>query len=103
MESGEILTLIELEIAGDWSHTNAHGVNLRTCLVTPEKKLYHLHPNGTQELWLVLEEDPTTRGGYKIVYDDVRKEFGLATADISDPIDFYLGPYGSFFKTLDAM
>ncbi len=31
------------------------------------------------ELWLVLEEDPDTRNGYKIIHDEKEKMFGLAT------------------------
>ena len=53
-------------------------------------------------MWLVLEENPRTRGGYKIVFDEQRREFGLATREQSGR-DVLLGFYGTFMETLDAM
>ena len=103
MQPSEIQKIIEAEIAGNWDRWNPHGVKLRTCLVTPEKKTYGLHGGGTQELWLVLEENPETHFGYRIVFDEQTGKFGLAMDQMSDPVDFYLGPYGSFLTTLDAM
>jgi len=50
----------------------------------------------------VLEEDPVARNGYKIVYDESRDEFGLAMRD-SRGKDIFVGFYGDFLTTLDAM
>jgi len=55
------------------------------------------------DLWLVLEEVPDTRDGYKIVYDDRTGMFGLACRGFSGR-DVYLGAYGNnFFEAFDAM
>jgi hypothetical protein len=39
MHASEIRQLVEAEIAGDWSRTNAHGVDLGKCLVEPRRIL----------------------------------------------------------------
>jgi hypothetical protein len=103
MNSQNIRSLIENEIGGNWDQSNAHGIDLRTCLVTPERRRY-IDAGGreTIELWLVLEEDPSERKGYKIVFDESAGRFGLATTQQNGP-DVFLGLYGSFMKTLEAM
>lgn len=101
---GEKVTrLIEAEVAGDWDRQNAHGCTVRRCLVEPQKLAFSdpLNPD-TVNLWLVLEEDPETCDGYKVVYDDVNETFGLAITD-SDGKRVFLGLYGSFFDAYDAM
>ena len=72
MTADEIESLIRKEIGGRWSTTNAHGVNLHKCLVQPQKLSFADSPasNGHVDLWLVLEEDPVTKGGYQIVFDE---------------------------------
>jgi hypothetical protein len=54
------------------------------------------------EGWIVLEECPETMDGYKIVYDESRGRFGLAMRTEEGELH-YLGAYGGFMKTLDAM
>lgn len=104
MGAGEISELIEREVGGDWSLSNAHGVDLRRCLVAPTKRLYEdsFRRGEMIELWLVLEEVPEDRSGYKIVFDEGSRTFGLATGNVAGP-DVFLGYYGSFLKTLEAM
>ena len=50
----------------------------------------------------MLEEDPVARNGYKIVYDESRDEFGLAMQDDRGN-DIFLGFYGDFLTTLEAI
>ena len=104
MSPNDVTRIIEGEIGSDWSHTNAHGVDLRSCLWPPERLSFSdpLDSNRCFDLWLVLEENPRTRGGYKIVFDEQRREFGLATREQSGR-DVLLGFYGTFMETLDAM
>ena len=40
MNSKQVKEKIEKEIAGDWSITNAHGVDLKKCLVEPKKGIF---------------------------------------------------------------
>ncbi|HUL23766.1 MAG TPA: hypothetical protein VLZ10_20085 [Thermodesulfobacteriota bacterium] len=103
MNAEEVTELVNQAIGNRWEQSNAHGVNLRTCLVKPEKKTYmHLITGETLDLWLVLEEDPKERKGYKIVFDETDQQFGLAMTEISG-INLYLGPYGTFMETLESM
>lgn len=104
MLPAEVSKIIEHEIGGDWDRPNPHGVDLRTCLVTPECRMFTDPVDDTQtcKLWLVLEEEPKTRGGYKIVFDEVSGQFGLAITD-QHGRDVFLGYYGTFLETLDGM
>lgn len=110
MTSIEVLDIVLREIDGNWSISNAHGVDLKRCLLPkPVMSLFqdmsgrNPDPSRTINLWLVLEEDPDTRSGYKIVYDEQKNMFGLAIKDQVENIPIYLGVYGSFLNTLEGM
>jgi hypothetical protein len=55
------------------------------------------------ELWIVLEEIPEQNTGYKIVFDENIRQFGLAYNDSQIMESDFLGIYGSFLDTLKAM
>lgn len=105
MISEEITRIIYEEIGDDWQYSNAHGIDLRKCLVTPQKRrfLTNLDSGSEEEFWLVLEEFPANGSGYKIIFDEESKMFGLATAMKESKRDFFLGIYGSFLETLEGM
>jgi hypothetical protein len=101
--------LVEYEVAGDRSLTNAHRCDLRRCLVPPEWREYDdcrggrplVKPYPVIRLWLVLESAPEDRSGYKIVYDPEACLFGLAVP--GDHRDVFLGYYGSFLDAYRGM
>lgn len=99
----EISEIIEQEIAGKWSLSNWHGVNLKRCLVEPVKQFYENTAPSKKpvELWLVLEETPEDKSGYKIVFDETNGLFGLAIC--GQKKDVFLGYYGTFLETLEGM
>jgi hypothetical protein len=106
MKASEVLEIVEREIGGNWSTSNAHGVDLKRCLLTsPVKMAFEVGPSHgkTKELWLVLEEAPETKSGYKIVFDEERRSFGLAITDARTKGNVFLGYYGSFLSTLEGM
>ena len=104
MEAAEVYQIVEREILGDWSSSNAHGVDLKRCLINPpERRVYQ--ESGTQQemhLWLVLEEMPDDHTGYSIAFDDAASMFGLATRGWHGE-EIFLGYYGTFLETLEAM
>ncbi len=106
MTSDKLRAIVESEIAGNWDLTNAHGCDLRRCVIPPVINRFENFgkPGGKDfvELWVVLEEDPDGCNGYKIVYDEEFAKFGLACPGKSGQ-DAYLGLYGSFLETFDAM
>jgi hypothetical protein len=104
MTPSEISELISAEVLDDWSLSNAHGIDLKKCLVTPTKRVYEdsFRAGQTIELWLVLEEKPEDGSGYKIVFDEETRSFGLATSSLKGR-DVFLGFYGNFVETLEAM
>jgi hypothetical protein len=109
MTAEGVRELIEREVAGDWSLTNLHGCDLRRCLVPPALREYDdcgwgrplVKPYPVVRLWLVLEELPADRGGYKIVYGEETGMFGLAVPG-SDR-DVFIGYYGTFRDTYRSM
>ena len=103
MTSKEVEAIIYAQINGDWGRSNAHGCNLKDCLVEPIKMNFNgFNPDDKFELWLVLEEDPISKDGYKIVYDEEEDSFGLAIIDQAD-VHVFIGLYGSFPDTFDRM
>lgn len=101
MKPKEITQLIEKEINGDWSISNLHGCDLKKCLVRPRKRPFVVFGGEKRDFYLVLEENPETCDGYKIVFDDEKKRFGLA--QYGEPYDYFLCYYDSFLITFKGM
>ena len=104
MTPEQVREIIINEIGGDWMRTNAHGVDLRACLVDPPRRRTYLdsfNQNVSVELWLVLEEDPNLHSGYEIVFSETERQFGLATSSDDGPV--FIGWHGSFLETLEGM
>jgi hypothetical protein len=103
MTPSEITKIIEREINGNWELSNWHGCDLKKCLVRPTKKFYSdgLDTEIKHELWIVLEELPETLEGYKVVFDEKTRNFGLAMSSTNG--DYYLGRYGTFLEAFKSM
>jgi hypothetical protein len=106
MTSAEVREVVEAEVGSDYSQSNAHGVDLRRCLVQPRNvscrnTFPKLNSGKPLQLWIVLEETPGEREGYLIVFDDRQRLFGLADWDGDTPV--FLGFHGSFLDTLQGM
>jgi len=110
MTSEQVAEYVKTKIGGQWTESNAHGVDLRKCLVTPRKlKLISRIVKDGQirdsvvDVWLVLEEVPGG-DGYSIFFDEDDEEFGLATKGFpSDPYPVICGCCGDFWTTLRGM
>ena len=102
--SEEVSRRVEAEIGDGWEIEYPHGVQLRRCLVTPRKERMRVGWDETSsiDLWVVLEAEPGERSGYIVAYDGVEEKFGLASQDAAGHRVF-LGYYGSFLETLEAM
>jgi hypothetical protein len=104
----EVEKLVLEEIGSDWSRTNAHGVELKRCLLLPPKEIRCVwctpHEDGPEEFdgWLVLEENPGQEIGYLIIFHESSGKFGLAFRK-TDSLPVYLGHDGDFLTTLGAM
>jgi hypothetical protein len=103
MLPSEVSKIIADEIGTDWARSNLHGVDLRASLLPPERRvLSDARDDGPREMWLVLEEKPQDRSGYKIVFDEAEQRFGLAIPG-RDGRDVFLGFYGGFLDTFNGM
>jgi hypothetical protein len=103
MTSDEVRALIDGEVGGDWQRRHSHGIDLNRCLVTPVQREFNDigSPPTVDRLWLVLEERPEDGSGYKIVYCDELKMFGLAVP--GSPRPTAISFYRSFLEAFDAM
>lgn len=106
MTPAEVRAIVDAELVGDYSASNDHGVDLRTCLVEPRKvscrnTFPQLAGGLPLEMWIVLEETPGQTDGYLIVYDEERGKFGLADWNGNTPV--FLGFHGTFLATLRGM
>jgi hypothetical protein len=106
MESDEIGARVKAKIAGQWSRSNAHRVDLAKSLLAPERIRCRALGTRSQaeelELWLVVTEIPGSRDGYLIVCDESADQFGLATGTAEGDIAF-LGWYGGFWDAFESM
>ena len=111
MTAAEIHSLVRDQIAGRWNETNGHRVDLKKSIITPAKtKLIHrlVQKGKTKEeiidVWIVLEEEPQKKDGYKIVFDEKSRMFGLASVGFpSDPHPCLDGFYGDFWTAFKGM
>ena len=69
---------------------------------TSKIKAEHSFKNEIVEVWLVFEENPTERNGYKIIYSE-DQGFGLMIPGIDENVPIIIGFYGSFLETLFGM
>jgi hypothetical protein len=98
----DIEKIISQEINNRWDLSNAHGVDLKKCLITPSKQIYYSFDLSEKfELWTVLEETPDL-SGYKIYYNEKENNFGLGMLTNKNEL-ICLGPYGTFLETFEAM
>jgi hypothetical protein len=111
MNADDVSRLVTKQIAGRSSLPNLHGVDMSRCHLTPrpiqviDRSVLNGKLKDSQEqVWLVLEERPTEKDGYKIVFSERRGAFGLASPGFAtDQHPILCGWYGDFPTTLAAM
>ena len=112
MTAADVSKLVADEIAAvgeDWltrPENNPHGLDLSRCLLTPERVIctntFPAFRGGKPfEAWLVLEELPSNDDGYRIIFDEKLRKFGLACGTRREPV--FIGWHGSFLNTVQGM
>jgi hypothetical protein len=109
LKAADVSRIIQEQVGPNESLPNSHGISLRRCLTKPAliKVTHRRVLNGqiedaTETVWLVLEERPAEKDGYKIVFNEHNGLFGLASPGFpNDP--FPCGYYGDFPTTLASM
>ncbi|HVV99488.1 MAG TPA: hypothetical protein VHB77_04070, partial [Planctomycetaceae bacterium] len=83
MNSEDVSRLIEHQIGDLGSLPNSHGVELHRCLTNPtliqvthRRVLNGKTKDSTEIVWLVLEERPDEKDGYKIIFNEKMRSFG---------------------------
>ena len=111
MNAVDVARIIKDQVGTNESLPNSHGIDLRRCLTTPTLiKVIHRQvlrgkiKDSTETVWLVLEERPAEKDGYKIIFNEQRGLFGLASPGFpKDPFPVLCGYYGDFPTTLASM
>ena len=103
MNKEDIKKIIREELKNEPDLSNAHGVDIKGCLIEPENDIYinSMNKNERLKLWTVLEETED-KNGYKIIYNPSDNLFGLGMKTKENEL-IYLGSYGSFADTLNNM
>jgi len=83
MDSSTIKSLVERELQREKPYVNYHGIssaNIRSFLVEPFTVRTDPDDMETQprDMWVVLQERDTPTEGYVIVYDPLKKTWGVA-------------------------
>ena len=100
MKPKEISKLIEKEINGDWSISNAHNCDLKKCLIRPKKRKIRFFRE-IKEVYIVSGEEPQTLKGYKVFFDDETKKFGLTS--YSEPFGYACNFHDTFLAAFKSM
>lgn len=103
MTSDEISRIIAEDLRSASTQLAWYGRPLEECLLTPRRMPFFssLQDEEPEDLWLVFEERPTPGEGYRVVFDEDLRMFGLATSGADKPV--LIGLYGSFVETLNSM
>lgn len=103
MKPKEITQMIEKEINGDWSISNAHGCDLKMCLIRPKRRALSFFTE-IRDAWIVLEEDPINLDGFMVYFDEVTNKFGLAErSESSGYYGFVCNSHDSFIRAFKSM
>lgn len=104
MKPKEISLLIEKELGGDYSITNAHACDLSKCLIRPKRRKV-LFLGGSdphvREVWIVLEERPDTLNGFKVFFDEESRTYGLV--EDREPYGLAYNVRNSFIEAFKLM
>lgn len=84
------------------------AASIRPQLVKPARHSFFIRDSDeTRPFWIVYDEDTSIHdsgGGYVIVYDDDRGEFGLGMKTLKEARPYtFLNYYGTFVETLTSM
>lgn len=99
----QISQIIEKEINGDWSISNAHNCDLKKCLIRPKRRTLNFHSE-IREAWIVLEENPIDLDGFMVYFDEKTNKFGLAErSESSKYYGFVCNSYDTFIRAFKSM
>jgi hypothetical protein len=86
MNAVDVSRIMKDQVGTSESLPNSHGIDRRRCLTTPtvikiiqRRVLCGKIKDSIEPVWLVLEERPSEKDGYKIIFDEQRRLFGLAS------------------------
>jgi hypothetical protein len=111
MNPVDVSQIIKGQVGTIESLPNSHGTDVRRCLTTPmlikvthRRVLNGKSTDSTETVWLVLEERPAEKDGYKIIFNEQTELFGLASQGYpEDLLPVLCGYYGDFPTTLGSM
>ena len=111
MTGKEVADIVRAQIGDKWEGPHSHGIDLSRCLVPPTEISIIARTarkgrvsDEVLRVWLVLEERIVERDGYKIVFNETMRSFGLVSSGYaSDSNPILCGWYGGFMSALEGM
>lgn len=108
MTPDELSAKIDAELAGSCALNNWHGItaeNVEQFLIPPKSTdMLDSFSNERRQFWIVADERPESNAdGYLVVFDEINRSFGLAVKGGADGAATFIGCYGGFVETLNAM
>ena len=97
----QIESLITAELPNLPSHLQEWAKNH---LIAPKQMIFSKTDDGDGEviLWLITDHTNNRDSSSRIVYDEIAKSFGLVM-DMKNDVKWFMGLYGSFTETINAM
>lgn len=101
MTSSQVRALVEREIGGRWHWPDPDGIDLRQCLIEPERLELLDARDQPFEAWLIVRSVPGCEG-YGLIYEPDSGSFGLVVS-VASGVPVFIGLYGDIFDTLSGM
>lgn len=101
----ETPTLIKKKVSDGFAVLAPHLQDwIRHHLIEPRKIRCSTDPEGTifQDLWLVTDHIGENDSASRVVFDENKRAFGLVCT-LNTGVEWYMGIYGSFSDTVEAM
>ncbi len=97
-------------IGGKWVQANWQGMGLKDLFIEPKKVkvqnriMYRGKAEYTHfDAWLVMQEHPLNKNGYKIIYEPYTGEFGLVVTESLENEMYILLDSGDFWSVFKQM
>ena len=76
----------------------------RNHLIQPRRVRLSIDPEGNslKPFWLVTDHVGIDDSAYRIAYDESERVFGLELT-LDTGVEWYCGPHGTFFETVEGM
>jgi hypothetical protein len=101
----DVVATIKKRVSNDFESISPRFRDwVRDHLIEPRLVRFAVDSDGLKykDVWLVTDHVGSEDTSYRVVYDPSDGNFGLEMTTI-DGIEWYMGPNGEFFETIESM